>query len=163
MNPRTHIKPTPVIAAGLVLLVAFVAAACGAAASSSTPTPSASAASAAADQIKSDWQTFFAGTTPAATKISLLQNGQQFAKTIQAQASSAIAQGTQAKVTAVKVVSPTEATVTYSILIGGQPALTDQTGKAVLEGGTWKVGATSFQALLQLEKSGAAPSPSPSK
>jgi hypothetical protein len=158
--------------AGLVLITVLVVAACGSAASSSSPTPSttpstssSSTSSSAADKVKADWQAFFAGTTPAQTKITLLQNGQAFSKTIQTQAASPIAKGTQAQVTAVKVVSPTKATVTYSILVNGQPALTGQTGVAVLEGGTWKVGKASFQALLAMEQQagGASPSPSPTK
>ena len=153
-----------------VLLVALplVVAACGSksnAATTPTPTPtvSASAGGSATAAITSDWQKFFAGTTPAAAKIALLQNGQQFASVIQAQASSAIAQATQAKVTAVKVTSPTTADVTYSIVQGGQVALPGQKGQAVLVGGVWKVSAPSFQALLKLEQgqSSTAPSASP--
>jgi hypothetical protein len=113
-------------------------------------------------QIKADWEAFFAGTTSAARKISLLQNGSQFAKIIQAQAGSIIAKGTQAKVTAVKVLSPTTATVTYSILLNGVVALANQTGQATLQGGVWKVGAKSFSALLALEGQTASPAPSTS-
>jgi hypothetical protein len=51
-------------------------------------------------------------------------------------------------------VSPTQAKVTYSILIGGSPALSNQTGTAVLQGGTWKVGLASFCGLLALENGG---------
>jgi hypothetical protein len=162
VTSTTLIKPARVIVAGLVLITVLVAAACGSSASSSTPTPSATAtSSSAADLVKADWQAFFAGTTPAKTKITLLQNGTAFSKTIQAQAASPIAKGTQAQVTAVKVVSPTKATVTYSILVNGQPALSDQTGEAVLEGGTWKVGTASFQALLAMEQQAGGASPSP--
>ncbi len=95
--------------------------------------------------------------------MTLLQNAQQFATVIKAQASSAIAKATQAKVTAVKITSPTTATVTYSIVEGGQVALPNQQGQAVLEGGVWKVSAPSFQALLKLEQgqTGASPSASP--
>lgn len=152
-------------AALVACLVALplVVAACGSNSSTTTtPTPSASASMSPTAAITSDWQTFFAGTTPATRKIALLQNGQQFASVIQAQASSAIAQATQAKVTAVKVTSPTTADVTYSIVQGGQVALPGQKGQAVLVGGVWKVSAPSFQALLKLEQQGqTAPSASP--
>jgi hypothetical protein len=156
-------------AALAVLLVALplVVAACGSksnAATTPTPTPTLSAyAGGSAAAITSDWQKFFAGTTPAAAKMALLQNGQQFAAVIQAQASSAIAKATQAKVTAVKITSPTTADVTYSIVQGGQVALPNQKGQAVLVGGVWKVSAPSFQALLKLEQgqSSTAPSASP--
>ena len=165
MTLKKFARPGPFLTFGLVVLLALVAVACGSS-SSPTPTPSATASTvSAAQQVKADWLRFFAGTTPAAAKIKLLQNGHQFAKTIAAQAASAIAQSTQAQVTAVTITSPTTARVTYSILLGGTPALSGQTGQAVLEGGTWKVGAPSFQALLALEQQsgGASPSSSPTQ
>ena len=60
-------------------------------------------------------------------------------------------------VTAVKVTSPTRATVTYDILIGGKPALSNQTRTAAYQGQTWKVGDGSFCQLLALENGGKAP------
>jgi uncharacterized lipoprotein YbaY len=139
--------------------------ACGSKSASTTPSPTPSASpsvSPAVAAITSDWQKFFAGTTAAAAKMTLLQDAQQFATTIKAQASSAIAKSTQAKVTAVELTSPTTATVTYSIVEGGQVALPNQTGQAVLQGGVWKVSAPSFQALLKLEQSAGSASPSAS-
>jgi len=59
----------------------------------------------------------------------------------------------------VKVTSPTKATVSYSITLGGQTALPNQTGEAILEGGVWKVSSQSFAALLALEGQGSSPSP----
>ncbi len=151
------------IAACAVLLVVVVAA-CGKAvnaAASTAPSPSGSASATAA--VKADWQEFFSGATSAARKIELLQQGQQFATTINAQASSPIAKGTQANVTSVTITSPTTATVTYSITQGGQTALPDQKGQAVLMGGVWKVSAKSFEDLLKLEQGqmGVSPSASP--
>jgi hypothetical protein len=150
--------------AACLLSVPLVVAACGskstAAVVTPSPTPSTSMSVSPTAAITSAWQTFFAGTTPAASKIALLQNGQQFASVIQAQAGSPLAKATQAKVTAVKVVSPAMADVTYSIVQGGQVALPNQQGQAVLEGGVWKVSAPSFQALLKLEQGQASASPS---
>ncbi len=152
----------------VVAAVALVAAACGSSTSSnatSTATPSSggSPASAAA-QISANWQRFFSGSTSAAQKIALLQGGQRFAKTITAQAASPIGQGIQAQVKSVKVVSPTKAIVTYSILIAGKPVLKNATGQAVLQNGAWKVGSGSFQGLLALEnQSGTGASTSPGK
>jgi hypothetical protein len=113
-------------------------------------------------EIVANWEAFFDGATPADRKIELLQNGEQFADVIEARAESPLSQSTTAKVSAVTVTSDTEATVTYSILMGGQAVLPDQTGMAVLENGLWKVGAESFQALLALEGASGAPSPIPS-
>ena len=103
-------------------------------------------------KIKADWTAFFAGTTPAKNKIALFQNGSKFAAVIDAQAKSTFAESTTAKVSSVKVDSATKATVHYSIYLGGVAALKDQTGVAVLQGGTWKVGDQSFCALLAMEQ-----------
>ena len=54
--------------------------------------------------------------------------------------------------------SPTQATVAYNILLGTTPALTNESGLAVYQNGTWKVGDASFCALLALENGGKAPS-----
>ena len=148
------------VAAGAMLLVVVVAACGKAVNANATTAPSPSAAPSASAAVTADWQEFFSGATPAARKIALLQHGQQFAKTITAQASSPIAQGTQAKVTSVTVTSPTTANVTYSITMGGQTALPDQQGQAVLEGGVWKVSARSFQDLLKLEQGATGSMPS---
>ena len=140
------------------LLLLSLAAACG---FSSSPTPKPSPTLAAKAAITADWQRFFAGTTPAAAKIALLQDGSSFAATIKAQVSSSLAKSTAAKVSAVSITSPTTAAVSYSIVMGGQTALPNQSGQAVLIGGIWKVSAASFEALLKLEQ-GAASSPSAS-
>jgi hypothetical protein len=149
--------------AACLLALPVLLAACGSkstATTSPSPTPSTSMSASPTATITSAWQTFFSGTTPAASKITLLQNGQQFATVIQAQAGSPLAKATQAKVTAVTVTSPTTADVTYSIVQGGQVALPNQQGQAVLVSGVWKVSAPSFQALLKLEQGQASASPS---
>jgi hypothetical protein len=149
---------------GLLLVLLLLAAGCGSKSSpSSSPTSTASPTPASAEaQIKANWETFFAGKTPAAQKIAFVQNGQQFANVIQAQADLPLAQGSSAKVTAVTVVSATKAKVTYSILLAGVVALADQKGEAVLDGGVWKVSAKSFAALLALEGQSGTSSPSAS-
>jgi hypothetical protein len=47
--------------------------------------------------------------------------------------------------------SASSATVSYNITLNGAPALSNQTGTAVYEGGIWKVGDVSFCQLLKLE------------
>jgi len=134
------------------------------AASSSAPSsaaassPSTGGSSAAVAQITANWEAFFDGKTPAAKKITLLQNGQKFASIINAQAGSSIATGAGAKVTAVVVNSATSATVSYGITLNGASALPNQTGTAVYQDGVWKVGDVSFCDLLKLENGGTAPS-----
>ena len=127
----------------------------------SSPASSSSGAAASGNakaQITANWEAFFNGQTSAAKKISLLQNGQKFAAVINAQAGSGLASSAGAKVTAVVVNSPTKATVSYDITLSGATALPNQTGTAVYEGGTWKVGDVSFCQLLKLENAGTAPS-----
>jgi len=147
-------------------------------ASSSSPAPSSSAASPSAPasspagpsssapaaaggnakaQITTNWEAFFNGQTGAAKKISLLQNGDKFSAIIKAQAGSGLASSAGAKVTAVVVNSATSATVSYDITLSGATALPNQTGTAVYENGTWKVGDVSFCQLLKLENNGTAP------
>ena len=124
----------------------------------SSAAPSASGGSSAAvAQIKTNWEAFFNPKTPVSKRVSLLQNGSAFASIIQSQASSPLASSATSSVTAVTVQSPAQANVTYSILVGGTPALKDQPGVAVYQSGMWKVGDQSFCALLTLENSGKAP------
>jgi hypothetical protein len=124
--------------------------------SSSAPASSASpgSSSGAASTIAANWATFFNAKTPVAKRVSLLQDGQTFQSIIKSQAGSGLAASATAKVTKVTMVSPTQAKVTYSILIGGQSALANQAGVAVLQDGTWKVGLASFCGLLAVENGG---------
>ena len=163
--------------AGLALAAAITACSSSSSSSSST-TPTAAATSAASGPvasstpagnssgtgsaatiatIKKNWETFFNGKTPAATKENLVQDGQKFASVIKSQAGSALAQTASASVQSVTVTSPTQAKVKYSILVSGTPVLQGQTGTAVYENGTWKVGLGSFCALLTLQNNGKAP------
>jgi len=120
-----------------------------------TASPQASSSSSSAQSvIVANWTAFFNPKTPAAKRISLLQDGQEFAAVITSQAGSSLASAASAKVTKVTLVSPTQAKVTYSILENGSPVLSNQTGIAVYQNGTWKVGVASFCALLAMENGG---------
>jgi len=146
--------------AGLVAL-AVLGAGCGSSAkttgttapSTASPTVSSSGPSAAevTAQVTRVWTGFFAGTTPAAAKVRLLQNGAAFAALIAAQAGSPTARATTVQVTKVTPTSPDQATVSYNILINKQVALPNQYGTAVRVGGQWKVASGSFCRLLALE------------
>jgi hypothetical protein len=94
--------------------------------------------------------TFFNATTPAATRLSLLENGSTFASALQALLKSPAASQTAAQVTAVSVASST-ATVTWNLLLSGKVELPNQKGQAVLQGGVWKVSDASLCALVSLE------------
>jgi hypothetical protein len=156
-------KPNLMRSAGLTLLfaaLAITAVACGQAAKAST-----GGALTPQQQVTKAWVSFFSGATTANQKIALLQNGSQYASIIEAQTASPLAKTLQARVTSVQIAGPAGATVKYSLLLNGQVVLAGQTGEAVKQGGVWKVGLRSFQALLALEgqqgaPSGATPSPS---
>jgi hypothetical protein len=116
--------------------------------------PSASGSSSAEQAITTNWEAFFNPQTPVAKRVSLLQDGQALSSVISAQAGGGLASEATAKVTKVTVTSPTQAKVTYTILLSGAPVLKNQSGVAVYQDGTWKVGLASFCGLLALENSG---------
>ena len=176
---RSHLLARRIAAPALGLALAATMAACSSgspatASPSSAPPSSAPASSPAAGSsptagstaasgnatalVTASWEAFFDGKTSAAKKISLLENGQKFASIINAQAGSGIAASAGAKVHAVMVNSPAQATVHYDITLNGQTALGNQTGTAVYQDGMWKVGDVSFCQLLKIENGGTAPS-----
>jgi hypothetical protein len=125
--------------------------------SSAATSPATSATTAGANApagsvaaITKNWEAFFSAKTPDSKRVMLLQDGTQFASIIKSQSGSGIAAMATAKVTNVTVNSATQATVKYQILVGGTPQL-NQTGTAVLQNGTWKVGLASFCGLLTIE------------
>jgi hypothetical protein len=120
----------------------------------SSPLSSATAAGTAPSIIAKNWTAFFDAKTPTAQRVALLQNGQEFVSIIGSQAGAGLAASVTAKVTDVALESATQAKVTYSILLSGTPVLANQSGVAVLQGGTWKIGDSSFCGLLTLENTG---------
>ena len=119
--------------------------------SACSSSPSASSASGNTAAVTANWTAFFKGSTPAAEKVSLLQNGSKFATFIKDQASSSTARSVSVKVKSVKFTSKSTAKVTYDILLGGTTGLPNASGTAILQGKTWKVSDASFCALLSLE------------
>jgi len=161
-QPITHrslLLPAAVAAIGLAL------AGCGSsspkAGSSPSATPSASspgtagspAGGAAEAAIKKNWEAFFSAKTAVPQRVGLLQDGSEFASLISEQAKNSLAASASAVVNSVSGVTSSQATVHYTIDVAGTPALANQKGVAVNQGGTWKVGTASFCGLLQLEKS----------
>jgi ABC-type transport system substrate-binding protein len=134
-------------------LAATLTACTNAPATGTTPTPTPTDPVAL---ITANWEAFFNPKTLNDQRVKLIQGGDAFAATIQAEASNPLAASATVKVNSVTLTSPTQATVSYSILVGGQPALPNQTGLAVLDNGTWKVSAASFCNLLLLENGGKA-------
>jgi hypothetical protein len=146
--------PQLLLAAALVLGVT----ACGSSAPkkpASSPTAPAASGNAATEKlVAADWVAFFNAKTPVPERISLLQDGPVFAPIIRAQAGAGLALLASATVSKVTLVSSTQASVKYSILVSGTPALTGQTGTSVYQAGKWKVGIASFCGLLTLENGG---------
>ena len=123
-------------------------------ATSATVSASGSANAGAAAAIAANWEAFFSAKTSNSKRVALLQDGTQFASVIKSQSGSSLAALATAKVLNVTVNSATQATVKYDILVGGTPELKNQTGTAVLQSGTWKVGVASFCGLLIIENAG---------
>jgi hypothetical protein len=93
-----------------------------------------------------------------AKRVSLLQNGKAFEPVIRAQSGSGLASSVSATVARVMDVTATQAKVVYTILLAGNPVLSNRTGLAVKQGGVWKVGDASFCGLLSLQNAGSAKS-----
>lgn len=160
---NTHRQAWKVLGVGILAVVAVSA--CGGSSPSSTsssapaattppssPSPTSttsSAPSGATAAITANWETFFNSKTSVQKRVSLLQDGSQFAAVISAQQHSPLAAGLTAKVTSVSNVTATQAAVKYDLIVSGSKV--PQTGVAVYENGTWKVGAVTFCGLLSLE------------
>ena len=159
----------PALALALVAAVAACSSSSSSSTSSSAPAASAPATSAAAStsapaaantsgavaQITTNWEKFFASSTPVSEKVTLLQNGSVFSGAISGLTS--LVSGLGAKVTGVTLNSPTSATVNYNLTAGGSSLLSGQTGTAVYENGVWKVGDASLCGLLKLVPGGSEP------
>jgi|SRR5271165_3320450 len=164
-----------ILAPALVLALALAVAACSSSSSSSSssassssapassapassaPASSASGSSAAVAEITANWEKFFNFGTPTSERVALLQNGSAFSSAISALSKIPLASGIGAKVTGVTVNSATSATVNYNLVSGSSTLLGGQTGTAVYEDGTWKVGDASLCGLFKLVPGGTVP------
>jgi hypothetical protein len=125
--------------------------------SSAPASSSSSGNSAAVAQITANWEKFFNASTPLSQRVALLQNGSQFSSAINDFSKLPLAGGIGAKVTGVTVNSATSASVTYAIVSGGTTLLGGQSGTAVYQDGTWKVGDASLCGLFKLVPGGTVP------
>lgn len=109
---------------------------------------------AAKSEITANWEKFFASDTSPAAAKSLLENGDGMGAALKkAQQEDKAAGGTRsATVKKVTFSSPTQASVTYTLVAAGQtlPA----SGVAVLQDGTWKVSDITFCTLVVLGNNG---------
>ncbi len=149
MFTRTLLARTVTACAMAALLTT---AACGGSGGSTSSTSASGTGAPTVNQaVTETFQHFFAGTTDADHKIALLENGQEFAATIRAQAGSPIAKSTTATVGSVTSADADHADVHFTVMFNGKPALVAQPGSAVRIDGAWKVTASTFCALLTLE------------
>ena len=124
---------------------------------SSAPVSSSSGNLAAVAEITANWEKFFSSSTPLSERVALVQNGSVFSSAISDLSNLPIASGIGAKVTGVTVTSATSATVKYNLVSGSTTLLSGQTGTAVYQGGTWKVGDASLCGLFKLVPGGTVP------
>ena len=141
----------------LVVALTVLPAACGGSSTGSTGATASTTLSplpalADADTIAANYVKFFDGARSAADKIGLLENGHQYANELEAQAASSLGKTVSITISSVTPTSTTSAAVKFSILISGRPTFSDQTGKAILQDGVWKVGAETFLAFLALQQ-----------
>lgn len=101
--------------------------------------------------VAAAYTTFFDPKAPPAKTEAALQHGSAFAATLEQAANSSQAQGIAATVSAVNLVRPDVAYVTFTLSQKGSVLLPDSPGYAVRENGTWKVAAQTFCNLLQLQ------------
>jgi hypothetical protein len=134
----------------LVLVVVAGLALAGCGGSSNTSTTESTAAAQA--QIKSAYQKFFSGKTSVSDRAAVLQDGSKFKSVIQAFASNPLAKNVSVTVSKVTLQGASSAKVVYIVKLGSA-GLPKQTGTAVLQNGTWKVGDASLCKLVALQGS----------
>jgi hypothetical protein len=101
--------------------------------------------------VKAMWQTFFSGTVPIPRRLGLLQDSQRFTSFVRSEEKTslgALVLAASGKVTKVALTAPGQASVTFTILLGGKPIAKNLSGTAVYSGGRWLVAASSFCGLL---------------
>jgi hypothetical protein len=125
-----------------VLSLGLLAAACGGGGESPAQ---------AKANITTAWQNFFDPTISVSQKADIIENYAKLKATLQAQSSSAAAQGLKAKVNKI-VLNGSTAVVTYDLVStkDGTALLPNAQGDAIKQGGHWKVSQKTFCALLAL-------------
>jgi hypothetical protein len=103
-------------------------------------------------QIKSAYEKFFSGQTSVADRVAVLQNGPRFKSVVQSFASNPLAKNVNVTVSSVKLQGANGAKVVYTVKLGSA-GLPKQSGTAVLQNGTWKVGYAGLCKLVALQGS----------
>jgi hypothetical protein len=124
----------------LVVLTVLALAACGGSSNSQTA------------QIKSAYEKFFSPQTSLAGRVAVLQDGDRFKSVVQGFASNPLAKNVSVTIDSVTMQGADKAKVVYTVKLGSA-GLPKQTGTAVRQGGTWKVGYPSLCRLVSLQGS----------
>jgi hypothetical protein len=132
----------------LLLVAVFALAACGGS-KKTTPPETGPSPAVTKQTITNNWESFFSSKTNVAGKVRLLQNGGHFTSVVQGFASNPLAKNVSASVSSVTLQGPNKAKVVYVVKFAGS-SLPKQTGTAVRENGTWKVGDASLCKLIAL-------------
>ena len=101
-------------------------------------------------QITMNWETFFNAATPLAQRQAALENGTNYEAALIAASKNPFYAEASAKVSKVQLTGPTQAAVTYDVLVSGSVKLANSTGTAVLQGNVWKVSDQSFCGLVTI-------------
>ena len=111
---------------------------------------------AAEAEIRTTWTTFFDYRTPVAKELTLLEGGAALTPAIHTaqREQKATHLKEEVKVKSVEFMSPTQATVHYSLLNGTHVLLANSAGVAILDGGSWKVSKLTFCSLVELGNNG---------
>ncbi|MFD9729992.1 hypothetical protein [Streptomyces sp. NPDC059072] len=105
---------------------------------------------AATAQIEKNWAVFFDPKSTTEQKAAVLEHGDFLEPLLGGLAKLPQADKVSVKVTNVTFTSPTQATVTYDLLVSGTPAMSANKGIAVLDDGVWKVSLKSLCGLIEL-------------
>ena len=133
----------------LVVVAGLVLAGCGGSSQSTTTNKGAAMEA----QIKSAYAKFFSGRTSVPDRVALLQNGAKFKGLVTSFANNPLAKNVSVTVSSVtQTLQGNIANVVYTVKLGGA-GLPKQTGTAVLQNGTWKVGDASLCKLVSLQGS----------
>ncbi len=132
----------------LVFVAGLALAGCGGSSGTTTTDTTATARA----QIKSAYVKFFSGKTPVSERVAVLQNGSKFKGLVTTFANNPLAKNVNVTVSSVTIEGGDNAKVVYTVKLGGA-GLPKQTGTAVRENGTWKVGYASLCKLVALQGS----------
>jgi hypothetical protein len=103
------------------------------------------------DQIKSAYERFFSPKSSIPDRVAVLQDGPRFKALVTSFANDPLAKNVNVKVSSVTLQegAAAPAKVVYTVKLGGT-SLPTQTGTAVQQNGTWKVGFASLCRLVGL-------------